>query len=143
MFKTTYPKNVSFSFQLDKYTSGCDIIRASTGRLLGRYFAQGQDPHPHIHLNSLEHGIHFAGTLEEVELIMNNNRGCQKYPHQDMDEHCKRVLPYHHNTFINVRIHNTYIHNTFIVFFPQMKSKSILPMTRARPKLSPLVCGVF
>ena len=142
MFKTTYPKNVSFSFQLDKYTSGCDIIRASTGRLLGRYFAQGQDPHPHIHLNSLEHGIHFAGTLEEVELIMNNNRGCQKYPHQDMDEHCKGVF-----LIIIIRLSTSayviHVHNTFIVFFPQMKSKSILPMTRARPKLSLLVCGVF
>ena len=43
---------------------------------------------PH-HQNSLEAGIHFSGSITEVELIMNNNEGCQKYPHLNMDEHCK------------------------------------------------------
>ena len=80
-----------FLFKLDKYTSECDIIQASTQRHLTRYFASsnGLDTNAnHIHINGLN-GIHFAGSLTEVELIMNNKRGCQKYPHKDMDEHCR------------------------------------------------------
>ena len=80
--------NTVLFFQLDKYTSECDIIQASTQRHLARYFSSGLDTNTHIHLNGLN-GIRFAGSLTEVELIMNNKGGCQKYPHKDMDEHCR------------------------------------------------------
>ena len=33
-----------------------------------------------------------AGTISQVELIMNNGRGCEKYPHENMDEHCKLIF---------------------------------------------------
>ena len=82
-------KHGDIFFQLDKYTSECDIIQASTQRHLARYFSSGLDTNTHIHLNGLN-GIRFAGSLTEVELIMNNKGGCQKYPHKDMDEHCRQ-----------------------------------------------------
>ena len=35
-----------------------------------------------------------TGTISQVELIMNNGKGCEKYPHEDMDEHCKSKSQY-------------------------------------------------
>ena len=30
----------------------------------------------------------FRGVITDVEIVMKNARGCEKYPHHEMDEHC-------------------------------------------------------
>ena len=35
--------------------------------------------------------INFGGSLNEVQVLMNNPSGCDKYPEKDMDEHCKLI----------------------------------------------------
>ena len=40
-----------------------------------------------------------TGTISQVELIMNNGKGCEKYPHEDMDEHCKPQFKFFFNYF--------------------------------------------
>ena len=59
-------------------------------RHLKRYFQDGNQNDPQFE-NSLERYPEIKGSVQEVELVMNNRRGCEKYPHQYMDEHCEFV----------------------------------------------------
>ena len=40
---------------------------------------------------SYDNDINFGGRISEVHLVMDNAKGCKKYPEMDMDEHCKNT----------------------------------------------------
>ena len=77
-----------FFLQLDKFTKRCDIIISSLDRHKTRYFSQGIESNTR-YSNYIMRNPQTTGTISQVELIMNNGKGCEKYPHEDMDEHCK------------------------------------------------------
>ena len=77
-----------FFLQLDKFTKRCDIIMSSLDRHKTRYFSQGIESNTR-YSNYIMRNPQTTGTISQVELIMNNGKGCEKYPHEDMDEHCK------------------------------------------------------
>ena len=41
--------------------------------------------------SDLSNDINYGGALNEVHLVMNNPKGCHKFPEKDMDEHCKLI----------------------------------------------------
>ena len=78
-------------FQADQYTRSCHIIQASLKRHIKRYFSNGLHTNTSYE-NSISRNPNIKGTITQVELVMNNYRGCghlEKYPHENMDEHCK------------------------------------------------------
>ena len=77
-----------FLLQLDKFTKRCDIIMSSLDRHKTRYFSQGIESNTR-YSNYIMRNPQTTGTISQVELIMNNGKGCEKYPHENMDEHCK------------------------------------------------------
>ena len=79
---------LGFFLQLDKFTKRCDIIMSSLDRHKTRYFSQGIESNTR-YSNYIMRNPQTTGTISQVELIMNNGKGCEKYPHEDMDEHCK------------------------------------------------------
>ena len=79
--------------QLGKFAERCDIIMSSLNRHKTRYFSKGIQSNIR-YSNYIMRNPKTAGTISQVELIMNNGRGCEKYPHENMDEHCKLIFFY-------------------------------------------------
>lgn len=83
----------NFSFELDKYSSVCDIINKAVKRYFPRFFpsVKSTDPFPVIdreQRNDINWAKKFGeGLISKLEIVMNNQRGCEKYPHDQMDEH--------------------------------------------------------
>ena len=75
-----------FQFKDGQYTQNCDIIQASKKRHIKRYFTNGLNTDTSYE-NRISRNLDIRGSIEEVELVMNNYRGCEKYPHEMMDEH--------------------------------------------------------
>ena len=84
----TFVISLFLPLQLDKYTANCDIINASLNRFKSRYFTSGKNDNAR-YSNYILRNPKTKGVIDSVELIMDNSRGCQKYPHENMDEHCK------------------------------------------------------
>ena len=42
--------------------------------------------------SDLSNDINYGGALNEVHLVMDNPKGCHKFPEKDMDEHCKLIF---------------------------------------------------
>jgi hypothetical protein len=81
--------------QLDKYSSSCDIINAAVKRYFPRFFpaVKSSEPLPRLNrdvFNDVNRSLKFGdGFISKLEIVMNNPAGCEKYPHEEMDEHCK------------------------------------------------------
>ena len=82
---------VLFILQLDEFTAQCDIVTSSVRRHKKRYFSNGLQSNIE-QSNNILRNPQIKGTLANVELIMNNSRGCHKYPTENMDEHCKLLF---------------------------------------------------
>ena len=92
-FKNQYYLQTYYLFQLDEFTAQCDIITSAVRRHKSRYFSNGLESNVQQSNNILRNSL-IKGTLTNVELIMNNRRGCHKYPTENMDEHCKYFQNY-------------------------------------------------
>jgi len=79
-----------FQFKVDQYTRSCDIIQASMKRHIKRYFTNGLNTDTNYENKIHSRGSDIRGSITEVELVMNNYRGCSglnKNPVEFMDEH--------------------------------------------------------
>jgi len=75
----------SFRFQItsESIHGPCDILTAALPRFTKRIFPL--DP-VNTTTNNMIPDSRYIGSLEIVEIVMNSRRGCEKYPHMDMDE---------------------------------------------------------
>ena len=79
----------------------CDILDAAIARYPKRIFPPAPaniyshlDPHHRKQMKrharrEMKTDPMFKGYIETVEIVMNNQKGCEKYPYMDMDEHCE------------------------------------------------------
>ena len=74
--------------QLDKHSSNCDIIQSSLKRHKKRYFTNGIGTDRQYE-NSILRNPNLKGAIRELEIVMRNSRACEKFPHENMDEHCE------------------------------------------------------
>ncbi len=87
------------AFQLDEFSSRCDILTEAVSRYYKRTFprrkgaasvATGEHPWLGI-FRAKDAG--FVGLVNHLDVIMKNKRGCQdEMPKMDMDEHCKNTV---------------------------------------------------
>ena len=92
---STLPSYELLILQVDQYTRSCDIIQASMKRHLKRYFTNGLNTDTAYENKISSSSSDIRGSITEVELVMNNYRGCSglnKNPVEFMDEHCKQYI---------------------------------------------------
>jgi len=78
---------------MDSISSRCDVIEKAIQRYHQRIFSL--DPTTATKRSTSNededlpfiNDINFGGSLNEVQVLMNNPSGCHKYPEKDMDEH--------------------------------------------------------
>ncbi len=104
-FESTFKRTFSTFLQLDKYSGACDIIKSAVERYKRRFFAfgTGSESADFSTGNDVMSHLNLRGKLTNVEVVMNNNKGCEKYPHFEMDEHCElhRQKPLRKNFKLN------------------------------------------
>lgn len=82
-----------FTFKLDTNSASCDLIQNAVNRFYLRTFPRRTEKTAQIFdadhpwFKALHQDPNFRGVLESVQIVMNTNKGCEKYPHLDMDEH--------------------------------------------------------
>ena len=89
---TVYP----ILFQLQNDASSCDILTSAVDRYYIRTFPRRRKTavfdSAHPWSERLGEDASFRGTIDRLEVVMRNPRGCEGYPHMDMDEQCKRYI---------------------------------------------------